>query len=237
MDRRCSDPSDQSRESTVSLRGLFDACCLLDSFRYLHPSTPGFTRTKWNGALASRIDLIDISFLWVSSVTSCSVLLYPFSDHCGVLISFSNPDSIPPGPGLWKLNTAILREAEYVKLISDFWQSWRASRKHFSSVIKWWDDGKSRLKGLTINYCKERYSADEQNRDVLVNLMSHLKAEMNAGSASVVAPYQSALSAHATLDRETARGAQVRSRVRWIEKGELCAAYFVRLEEKHRVDR
>ena len=52
MDRRGSDPSDSSRESTSALHGLFCVCCVVDIFRYLHPSTPGFTWTKWNGALA-----------------------------------------------------------------------------------------------------------------------------------------------------------------------------------------
>ena len=158
LDRRRSDPSDQSRESSVSLQSLFDACCVLDTFRYLHPLTPGLTWTKWNGSLASRIDLVGIPFSWVPSVMSCSGLPCPSSDHYGVLTSLSIPDSIPPGPGLWKFNTAILKEAEYVRLVSDFWLSWQASRRAFSSIQKWWDDGKNRLKGLTITYCQGRTS-------------------------------------------------------------------------------
>lgn len=69
LDRRGSDPSDSSRESSVSLCGLFDACCAVDIWRYLHP-TSCFTWTRWNGSLASRIDLIDIPYVWVPSVKS-----------------------------------------------------------------------------------------------------------------------------------------------------------------------
>ena len=69
MDRRGSDPSDSSRKSTSALRGLFCVCCVVDIFRYLHPSTPGFTWTKWNGALAFSAFL-----LWVSSA-KCSVVV------------------------------------------------------------------------------------------------------------------------------------------------------------------
>ena len=39
LERRGSDLSDTSRESTSALRGLFDACSVVDIFRYLHPST------------------------------------------------------------------------------------------------------------------------------------------------------------------------------------------------------
>ncbi|PFX24301.1 Transposon TX1 uncharacterized 149 kDa protein [Stylophora pistillata] len=60
---------------------------------------------------------------------------------------------------------------------------------------------------------------------------------MDAGMVSIVAPYQSALAALAALDRKTACGAQVRSRVRWVEEGELSTAYFFRLEKKRGVDR
>ena len=182
LDRRGSDPSDTSRESTSALRGLFDACSVVDIFRYLHPSTPGYTWSKWNGTLASRIDLIPSQ--WVSSVSACSVVPCPFSDHCGVQASVTVPDSIPSGPGLWKLNTAVLKEAEYVRLISDFWQAWHRSVDNFSTLAKWWDAGKSHLKGLTIRYCKSRSAGGARDRSLLADLVAHLKTKVDAGSVS-----------------------------------------------------
>ena len=237
LDRHGSVPSDSSRESTTSLRGLFDACCVLDIYRYLHPISPGFTWTKWNGALASRIDLVGVPFLWITSVNSWSVVPCPFSDHCGVLTPVFVPDTVPPGPGLWKLNTAILKESEYVQLVTDFWRTWQGSKTVFASLRKWWEDGKNRLKGLTIDYCKSRSSTEKRNRDTLVNLIAHLKAKVDAGSVSCVTPYQSALSTLAALDREAARGVQVRSRITWVEEGETSTSYFFRLERKRSVDR
>ena len=132
--------------------GLFDACSVVDIFRYLHPSTPGFTWSRWNGALASRIDLVSIPSQWVSSVSACPVVPCPFSDHCGAQVSVMVPNIILSGPGLWKLNTAVSKDVEYVRLISEFWQAWCGSMDNFSSLAKWWDAGKSRLKGLTIRY-------------------------------------------------------------------------------------
>ena len=55
IDRRGSDPLDSSRESSASLEALFDACCVVDIWRYLHPGSVGFTWTRWDGSLASRI--------------------------------------------------------------------------------------------------------------------------------------------------------------------------------------
>lgn len=237
VDRLGSDPADSSRESSSSLRDLFDACCSIDIWRYLHPSSSSFTWTRWNGSLASRIDLFGVPYVWVSSVSSCEILPCPFSDHCSVLLSVSVPDVVPPGPGLWKLNTSILEEEEYVKIISDFWLTWRASIQLFPSLAKWWEVGKGRIKGLSIRYCCSRSSTQSCNRDLLVRLIDHLKAKVDAGSASCLDPYHSALSELAALDSRAAKGAQVRSRVRWVEEGESSTAYFFRLEKKRSADR
>ena len=237
LDRHGSDPADSSRESSSSLGALFDASCVIDIWRYLHPSSSRFTWSRWNGSLASRIDLIGVPYVWVSSVLSCDILPCPFSDHCAVLLSVSVPDVIPPGPGLWKLNTSILEDEEYVILITDAWLSWRASILRFPSLSKWWEEGKSLIKGLTIKYCCSRSATRSRNRDLLVRLIDHLKAKVDAGSVLCLGPYHSALSELAALDSETARGAQVRSRIRWVEEGESSSAYFFRLEKKRSADR
>ena len=85
--------------NTVFDRSL-DSCCVLDIWCYRHLSIPGFTWFPWNGSLASRIDLFGVPYLWDPLVSSCDILPCPFSDHSGVLLSFSIPDVIPPGPGL-----------------------------------------------------------------------------------------------------------------------------------------
>ena len=123
---------------------------VIDVWRYLHPSSSRFTWTSWNGSFASRIDLVGVPYVWVSSVSSCEIVPCPFSDHCAVLLSVSVPDVVPPGSGLWKLNTSILAEEEYVKIVSDFWLMWRASIQLFLSLVKWWEACKSPIKGLSI---------------------------------------------------------------------------------------
>ena len=47
MDRRGSDALDYSRESTRALSHIFDACCILDIWRYLHPTSKQFTWSAW----------------------------------------------------------------------------------------------------------------------------------------------------------------------------------------------
>ena len=173
----------------------------------------------------------------MSSVSSCDVLPCPFSDHCAVLFCVNVPDVIPPGPGLWKFNISVLEEEEYVSLISDFWASWRRRQSSFPSLAKWWEEGKSKIKGLTITYCSRRSQGSSQSRDLLMRLADHLKVKLDNGMLSVLGAYRSVLNQMSAFDSQAARGAQVRSRVRWVEEGETSSAYFFRLEKKRSADR
>ena len=236
-DRCGSDPLDTGRESSVRLAALFDTCCVIDIWRYLHPDSAGFTWTRADGSIASRIDLCGVPFVWVSSVSSYDIVSCPLSDHCALLLSLSIPDVITPGPGLWKLNTSILSEEEYYNLLAAAWLNGCLSIFRFPSLAKWWEEGKSLLKGLTIRYCCERSRSCSTNRDLLVRLIENLKAKIDSGSSSCVGPYHSAMAELAQFDLEAARGAQVRSRARWVEEGETCSTYFFRLEKKSGADR
>ena len=88
-----------------------------------------------------------------------------------------------------------------------------------------------------MRYCCDRSAARSYNRDLLVRLAEHLKAKVDAGSVSCLPPYQGVLSQLAKFDLEAAKGAQVRSRIRWVEDGETSSAYFFRLEKKNAADR
>lgn len=210
----------------------FSHLVVTDIWRYLHPSINSFTWLRWNGLVASRIDLIGCPYAWISSVGCCDILPFPFSDHCALFFSVSVPDAISPCPGLWKLNSSILDEPEFVLLISNFWSFWRGKIFSFSSLADWWDAGKAENKRLSIDYCWNRAKVKRGERDLLSHLFSFLKEKLDAGATFCLAPYHTALSNLGKLNLEAAHGAQVRSRIRWMEEGEVSSAYFFRLIKK-----
>ena len=237
LDRFGSDTADTSRESSVALSHLFESCCCVDIWRYLHPSSSCFTWSSSDGTLASRIDLVGCPYVWVSSVSSCDVIPCPFSDHCAVLFCVSVPDVVAPGPGLWKLNTSVLEDEGYVSAVTNFWSGWRNMKGLYPSLAKWWEEGKSRVKALTIRHCCQRSAVSSQRRELLSNLAAHLKSKVDEGFLSIFGVYQSVLGELAALDLDAAKGAQIRARARWVEEGETSSAYFFRLEKKRGADR
>ena len=170
-------------------------------------------------------------------MSSCDILPFPFSDHCAVLFSFSIPDIIPPGPGLWKLNISIPHDAEYSKLITDFWFKWRRSQNDYPSLSDWWELGKLKIKNFSIKYCSKKAKERRAERAFLSRLADHLKSQVDLGRLSCLGPYRSTLAELSRFDLQAARDAQVRSRVRWVEEGEQSSAYFFRLEKKRSADR
>ena len=211
LDCAGSDASDTSRESSSTLSHLFDACCVIDTWRYFHPSSSGFTWMSSDGSVSSRIDLIGCPYVLVPSVSSCDILPCPYSDHCAVLLRVTVPDVVPPGPGLWKLNISILEDEEYIHQVGEFWSNWRGRKSQFLSLGKWWEEGKSRIKGLSFRYCCSKSSASSVRRDLLSRLSAHLKERVDNGHLSLVEVYQSVLQQLADLDVEDAKGAQVRA--------------------------
>ena len=107
-------------------------------------------------------------------MSSCEIFSCPFSDHCAVQYCVSVPDVVPPGPGLWKQNTSNLGDYAYIESVSSFWLSWKCRQLDFPSSAGWWEEGKSRIKGLTICYCVSRAQLCLQSRDLLVPLVDQL---------------------------------------------------------------
>ena len=232
LDRRGSDASDCSRESTLNLKNVFRECCVIDVWRSLHPSLVAFTWLKPDGALSSRIDFIGCPSPWLHLVNSCEILPCPFSDHAAVTLHCALPEPIPRGPGRWKLNVSTLRDPSFRKVIVDFWAVWKQRKRSFGSIQEWWDKGKSRIKGLAIDFCCNKQSERRQSRSVLTALAAHLKAKIDAGTVSLLDVYHRVLSRIAEFDQSDAEGARVRSRIQWAEEGESSSRFFLRLEKK-----
>ena len=116
-------------------------------------------------------------------------------------------------------------------LFLNFWYDWRSAQPRFPTLTKWWDKGKSMVKGLTIRYCCVRSSQQSQHRSLLSRLADHLKCRVDAGFIPCLENYLSTLAEIALTDIEVPRRAQVRARARWVEEGETSSAFFLRLEK------
>ena len=146
LDRRGSDTSDDSRESTALLSTLFQELCVIDIWRRLHPHVSSFTWSRADGAFASRIDLCGYPLVWVHLPPSCDISPCPYSDHSVILLKTSFPEPFPRGPGRWVFNTSLLHYSPFAEAFRSFWSSWRLRKASFPSLLAWWDRGKKKVR-------------------------------------------------------------------------------------------
>ena len=105
--------------------------------------------------------------LLAKSIGDCAYHPSFFSDHRYMLLTFSTGDIFERGPGVWKFNTSLLEEANYLSIVRSFWSFWQTQETSllFSSPLDWWDPGKFYLRELTC--CYARNCAAEQSREKL----------------------------------------------------------------------
>ena len=89
---------------------------LVDIWRELHPDKKTYTWQKYNENKYSRLDFFLISSSLLPFVQSAEIVSGFCSDHSGIIleVDFSK---FQRGRGFWKLNTSLLKEPEYLKLV------------------------------------------------------------------------------------------------------------------------
>ena len=158
----------------------------LDGLRHLHPQDRGYTWTKPDGTISSRIDLILFPNQWAHEMGRADTLPCPYSDHSAVTLSFQVPNTNLPGPSYWKLNVSILDEREYRARITALWRQWQTRRHEYDSIQMWWDLGKIKIRDETTRYCKARARGERSERHSALTKLALLRSEFDQGRTSVL---------------------------------------------------
>ena len=99
----------------------------------------------------------------------------------------------------------LLAEDEFLPAVSRLWADWRSKKSSFKSLMKWSDEGKSRLKEFCIRLEAARSQMRSKVGDLLSRLAGHLQARVDRGhNLEVVWEYSSAF----FLRQEKRRGAR-----------------------------
>ena len=180
-----------------------------------------FHQTPRNApSVHTRIDHVFLNVRHTSLTPSTRILPFAPSDHDGLLVTFStSPYSTPP---IWRYNTALLSSPDLrASTIS------RIQPYHSPS---YWDASKiilrSHAQDFAVISARQRQSLRGNLERQLAT--AHRRAAGNVRNAEANAEVLSLRQQlDACLALETSR-ATLRARVRWLEEGETCSAYFFR---------
>ncbi len=215
--------------SSEVLKNLTQDFKLIDTFRSINPSLPGFT---WSdGKTHSRID-----FLFASKgllVHDATVTPAFFSDHLKIDCALVFKDKVTKGRGLWKLNVSLLQDEKVVKRFKAKLKQWSSLQFLFNSIGEWWEDLKSRAKNFFI---EEGKRVAKKKRFKLKTHQAKLqRLYTNAHSGLDVAEDIAKLKREMMcLSADVSRGILIRSKIYHVETNEKCSRYFFRKLAKNK---
>ena len=62
----------------------------------------------------------------------------------------------PKGPGIWKLDTTILKQKQFQNIFNTFWISWTKEKPKYENHSDWWEIGKIYFKNMATEYSTEK---------------------------------------------------------------------------------
>ncbi len=124
----------------------------------MNPCTREFTWNSADCSVSCHLDRFYISGNILNKCNSCCITHFPYSDHDALQMSFQTPDSLDRGPGVWKFNTTLLENKDYISKVASFWKHWQKRKSDFSNLNVWWDIGKKKLKHISIRFSKSTCS-------------------------------------------------------------------------------
>ena len=219
------------------LNDLLERHNLEDIWRTLHPTEYDYTFHSGSAISLSCIDRFYTSRSARGSVKNCSIMSFPLSDHRKVVLTldFSN---IKTGPGVWQINTSILKEKTFLETIDQFWDDWKSKKVNYPTLLEWWDEGKIEIINLTKKYCASRAKLNRSNKCHLYKQLRNIDRKASKTGEKRYFDLSKKISAEIkTLELNEAEGVKVRAKAKWAEKGEKVTKYFCNLEKKRQGDR
>ena len=127
---------------------------------------------------------------------------------------------------------SILKEGNYSEIVQSLIQETLADYVDKVDKISLWELIKIRIKEASIKYCRERQLKQSNAIKQLVETIHSLdkKIQSNPVSEAFMTERHFAKEKLDVLYKDKAIGAQIRSRVRWIEEGERSTSYFLGVE-------
>ena len=215
-------------KGSVELRDFADSVSICDVFRAKFPTRKLFTRHNKSNTNMSRIDRIYAPKDMISDAFGYTFDPCSYSDHDLVSVKFQCKQTTPRGPGLWKFNSSLTQDNDYVGLLSQFLQDCKLQKGRYPDLRTWWDAGKCHIRDITVEFSTSRRREKRSQRSNLVRRLC-LAEQEPVPSAGVITDLRRQIR---DIDEEFLSGIIVRSKELWVEQGEKPTKYFFNLEKK-----
>ena len=146
-----------------SIEEIQDEFSLHDIWRIKNPNQQSFTWDRCSFFVFCRLDYWLISDKLHDLVTDVDILPSIKSDHSAVFLDLEEIKENNRGPGYWKLNTTLLANDEYKKMIIDKLPIWLEEAKDLRDRRSIWDWMKFNIRTDSIIFSKRLSQIRQKN--------------------------------------------------------------------------
>ena len=181
LDRLGGNPNKTHTIGIQSLNQIKNNHNLEDMWRRKNSYKKHFTYHNTENSIHSRLDRIYTTK--TIKAKSCNIIPTTISDHDSVSVTLQVSKKEPKGPGIWKLNTSILKHKAFEDIFNKFWKYWQEQKINYKNQNDWWDIGKLYFKTIAIDYCtKINQKLNKNYQTLMKNIIeekSSLKPDIN----------------------------------------------------------
>ena len=214
-----------------SVKHIQDLCLdfdLVDIWGIRNPDSKRFTWRRRNPFIQRRLDYWLISDVCQDDIEKSDIIPSINSDHSAIFLHFisNSIDKPKHGPSFWKFNASLVNDDDFVTLINES-ALWLEKFKDIIDKRLLWDLIMYRIRQITIKCSKGK--ARERRRKIS-DIEAFLKiSEERCGQSS--APenqeeFELLKMEYDSIYEPIAKGAIIRSKATWYEKGEKSNVFL-----------
>ncbi len=218
-------------ECSKFLKKIMKHFNLIDIWRKTWPEKRQYTWRQISLNLHSRLDYWLIQKNLLQKIESTDIRPSVKTDHNAISLKVKF-GKVKNGPGYWKFNSSLTNDTTYkIKLSEIISKCKRHCEIDGLSKQLTWEMCKRKIKDYTIEYCKIKATVKRDILKMLERDVEDLELKSQEDHNSYKNSYINAKLKLEKMYANAAKGAIVRSRVKWHEEGEINSKYFIGLEK------
>lgn len=211
------------------LKALMEENNMIDVWRERNEKKKEFSRRQIVGQFVckTRIDFVLCTRNVENFIEKIKYEETSFSDHKFLFLKV-DWSKVQRGPGIWILNTEMLKQEGYVLNVKEIIEKEKENEMYEEDKRIWWENVKFLIKKFSIKYCSiirkcKRYKERE--------IKENLEKEMNKDNKDIqkIKEMEEKLK---EIEEKEYEGARLRSKAKYIVEGEKCTKFFFDLEKK-----
>lgn len=211
------------------LKVLMEEKNMIDVWRERNEKKKEFSRRQIVGSFVcqTRIDFILCTRNVENFIDNIRFKETSLSDHKFLTFNL-DWSNMQRGPGVWILNTQILKNENYVSTVKEMIEKEKEDRMYAEDKRIWWENTKFLIKKFSIKYCKFRQKC---KNTIKGKVQQSLRMELNKENKDMrkIMELQGELK---EIEEKEFEGAKLRSKAKYEVQGEKCTKFFFDLEKK-----